>query len=184
MQWNEHARFSGTHAFLSASQYHWIRYDDEALLRRWQTAQAAKRGDELHALAAQCIRHGIKLQKSKSTLNSYVNDAIGFGMDPERILFYSPNCFGTADAIKFSRNELRIHDLKTGVTPAKFDQLYVYAALFELEYDKAPNTILRIYQNDEVQEEVADRELVQDIKAKIIRFDKIINAEIEKGLLV
>jgi len=48
---------------------------------------------------------------------------------------------------------LRIHDLKTGTTPARMEQLEVYAAFFCLEYKIKPGDIdfeLRIYQNDEV----------------------------------
>ena len=76
-------------------------------------------------------------------------------MTPEQVLFYSVNAFGTADAIAFDERSklLRIHDLKTGVTPASMAQLHVYAALFCLEYDKPPFEIkydLRIYQNDEI----------------------------------
>ena len=64
-------------------------------------------------------------------------------------------CFGTADAISFNEKEklLRIHDLKTGTTPAHMEQLMIYAALFCLEYHKNPkqfNTELRIYQNFDI----------------------------------
>lgn len=63
-------------------------------------------------------------------MNMYVNDAISFRMVPEQILFYSENCFGTADTIVFRNGTLRIHDLKTGVVPAHMEQLEIYAALF------------------------------------------------------
>lgn len=76
---------------------------------------------------------GQKLPRLNKTLNAYVNDAIGYKMIPEQILFYSDNCFGTADAIVFRNGLLRIHDLKTGVIPAHMEQLEVYAALFCLE---------------------------------------------------
>ena len=62
-------------------------------------------------------------------------------------------CFGTADAIQLDGDVLRIHDLKTGTTPAKIDQLMIYAALFYLEYGFKPErlrTELRIYQSDEI----------------------------------
>ena len=100
-------------------------------------------------LRAQCIMLNQKLPKSKQTLNMYVNDAIGFKMTPEQILYYSDNCFGTADAILFRNNFLRIHDLKTGKIPAHMEQLEIYAALFCLEYKVKPADIemeLRIYQ--------------------------------------
>ena len=69
-------------------------------------------------------------------------------------LFYSDNCFGTADAICFRDGFLRIHDLKTGVTPAHMEQLLVYAALFCLEYVIKPSDIdseLRIYQGGNIE---------------------------------
>ena len=49
-------------------------------------------------------------------------------MTPEQILYYSDNCFGTADAILFRNNFLRIHDLKTGKIPAHMEQLEIYAS--------------------------------------------------------
>ena len=49
---------------------------------------ATQKGTVLHEFACQCIRLGQKLPKSQKTLNMYVNDAIGFKMIPEQILFY------------------------------------------------------------------------------------------------
>jgi len=109
----------------------------------------------------------------------YVNDAIGFNMETEQVLFYSFNCYGTVDSIKFHKNTLRIHDLKTGVTKTSFMQLKVYTALFCLEYDVNPNDIeisLRIYQNDEIYEEVPEPEEILYIMSKIINSDKIIES--------
>ena len=74
-------------------------------------------------------------------------------MTTEVCLFYSINAFGTADAISFRNNTLRIHDLKNGRTPASIKQLEIYAALFCLEYSFNPRDIdieLRLYQLDEV----------------------------------
>jgi hypothetical protein len=108
----------------------------------------------------------------------YVNDAIGYKMTPEQILYYSENCFGTADAIAFRNGLLRIYDFKSGVTPAHIEQLEIYAALFCLEYAANPTDIdieLRIYQSDEV---FVHKPLVDDTIAiidKIITFDKLIN---------
>jgi hypothetical protein len=105
----------------------------------------------------------------------YVNDAIGFNMIPEQILYYSENCFGTADAILFKNNLLRIHDLKTGSSPVSVTQLEIYAALFCLEYDVNPNSIdieLRIYQNDEVRIHIPEKEDILYIMEKIVSFDK------------
>lgn len=179
MNFNNHSNLIGKHAFLSASSYHWINYDEEHLDNRFITAMAAQRGTELHELAHDLIRLGIKLPKTRTTLNLYVNDAIGYRMTPEQPLFVSENCFGTADAISFKRNMLRISDLKTGVTPASIHQCEVYAAMFCMEYRFKPSEIdieLRIYQNDDVEIYEADNDVLFHIIDKIITFDKRINA--------
>lgn len=177
MNFNKHFGFEGTHAFLSASKFHWINYDDEKLVDTYTRHMAARKGTELHDLAAQLIKHGQKLPRSQKTLNMYVNDAIGFKMKPEQILFHSVNCFGTADAISFRNNILRIHDLKTGVTPAHMEQLMIYAALFCLEYGIKPGDIniqLRLYQCDEIIEHNPGPDEILPIMDKIVRFDKMI----------
>lgn len=136
------------------------------------------KGTILHDFAAQCITLGQKLPKSPKTLNMYVNDAIGYKMTPEQVLYFSDNCFGTADAIVFRNGLLRIHDLKTGVTPAHMEQLEIYAALFCLEYKIKPADIemeLRLYQNNEVLCHTPTVEDIVPIIDKIITFDKIIN---------
>ena len=83
------------------------------------------------------------MPRNKATFNAYVNDAIGYGLDPEVVLYHSENAFGTADAIGFDEKKhlLRIHDLKTGVTRVNMVQLHIYAALFCLEYEKLPGEI-------------------------------------------
>lgn len=175
MNFNEHYNLRGKHAFLSPSKYHWINYDDEKLDTTFFRAMAVERGARLHALADECIKLGVKLPRNKKTLNMYVNDAIGFKMETEQILYYSDNAFGTTDAIVFKNDFLRIHDLKTGVTPTSIKQLEVYAALFCLEYSKNPNNIqteLRIYQNDEVVVHEPHPEDILYIMDKIILFDK------------
>lgn len=179
MHFNAHSNLAGQHAFLSASTYHWINYTEEKLDQRWLTAMAAQKGTELHALAHDLIRHGVKLPRNNKTLNSYVNDAIGFKMTSEQILYYSDNCFGTADSISFKKNKLRVHDLKTGVGSTSEHQLEVYCALFCLEYRVKPHTIdmeLRIYQNDEVRIYIGDPDVIAHIMDKIVTFDKRINA--------
>lgn len=177
MRWNTHFELAGKHAFLGASQWHWINYDEEHLEERWRRVSATQRGTILHDFAAQCISLGQKLPRSDKTLNMYVNDAIGFKMKPEQILYYSENCFGTADAICFRNGTLRIHDLKTGVTPTHMEQLLVYASLFCLEYRVKPADIsmeLRIYQNDEVVIHKPEVDEVAPIIDKIITFDKVL----------
>lgn len=89
------------------------------------------------------------------TLILYVDDCIGFGMETEKSLVYSPSCFGHADAISFDGNILRISDLKTGDGPTHMEQLFIYDALFCLEYHFKPNQIRienRLYQLGEIQE--------------------------------
>ena len=175
MIFEKHLNLVGRHAFLSPSKYHWISYDDDKLDRVFFSNRAAQRGTELHALAHELIRLGIKLPRGPKTLNLYVNDALGFRMTPEQTLYYSENCFGTCDAISFRNNMLRIADLKTGVSPSSEKQLEVYAALFCLEYQTKPFDIdieLRIYQNNEIQIYEADPDVIMHIMDKIITFNK------------
>ena len=178
MNFNSHSRLEGQHAFLSASKYHWINYDENQLVNTFLKFQAIQRGTELHELASQLIKLGIKLPKSNKTLNLYVNDAIGFKMVTEQPLYYSDNCFGTADAICFRKNVLRIHDLKTGETPASIKQLMVYNALFCLEYKIKPSDIeteLRLYQSDNIIVDTPNPLDITNIMDKIITFDKRID---------
>lgn len=160
MIFNTHSALAGRHATLSASKYHWLRYSNDKLRSWFLTQLAAREGSELHEIAALLIKKRLKQPRNTKTFNQYVNDAIGFGMTPEQVLFYSIRCFGTADAIGYRQveiegqmlSELRIHDLKTGVSKASFDQLLIYAGIFMLEYDLRPGDLdiveLRIYQND------------------------------------
>lgn len=177
MQFNRHYELQGAHAFLGASKYHWINYDNDRMIQYYRTQKAKQRGTELHEFAAQAIKLGVKLKGGKTTLSMYVNDAIGYHMTPEQVLFYSENCFGTADAICFRNNLLRIHDLKTGTTPAHVEQLLIYAALFCLEYRIKPGDIkyeLRIYQNDDIQVFNPTAEDILPIMDRIITFDELI----------
>ncbi len=183
MIFNKHSNLAGKHSFLSASKYHWINYDEDKLISAFRSSLAAEKGTRLHELAKELIELGIKLPRNKKTLNSFVNDAIGYKMEPEQILYYSDNAFGTADAISFKDNFLRIHDLKTGTTPTSMNQLLVYAAYFCLEYKYKPSDIqceLRIYQNDEVLVYTPAVDEIVPIMDKIIFFDKLINKVIEE----
>ena len=177
MNFIKHSDLEGQHAFLGASKYHWINYDEQKVADAYSKFLAVQKGTVLHDFAAQCIKLGQKLPRSQKTLNMYVNDAIGFKMTPEQVLFYSENCFGTADAISFRDNFLRIHDYKSGVIPAHMEQLMIYAALFCLEYKYKPSDIeieLRIYQSDEIVVHNPEPEEIFTIIDKIIAFDKII----------
>ena len=178
MRFNNHANLEGKHAVLSASKYHWINYDDEKMVDTYKRQRATMEGTILHDFASQCINLKQRLPKSAKTLNMFVNDAIGYRMESEKVLYYSDNCFGTADAISFKKNHLRIHDLKTGIGPTHFEQLMIYAALFCLEYNVKPNEIdilLCIYQNNEIRECVPTADEIEHIMDKIITFDMLID---------
>lgn len=186
MRFNRHSDFEGQHAFLSASNYHWVNYDEAKLRDVYLKRLAVQRGSELHDLARRLIELGVPLPKNKRTLNNYVNDALTYRMTPEQVLFYSENCFGTADTICFRNNLLRIHDLKTGETPANMLQLEIYAALFCLEYNFKPGDIdmqLRIYQSDEIQTLKPEPRDIYDLMGKITKFDiQIKNMKDEFGV--
>lgn len=178
MNFNKHLSVEGLHAFLGASKYHWVHYNDEKLIETYRKTQAAQRGTELHAFAAHCIKMKQKLSDEQKTLNMYVNDAIDFNMTPEQVLYYSENAFGTADAISFDNNVLRIHDYKSGVVPGHVEQLEIYVALFCLEYSISPFDIdmrLRIYQSDQKFKFRPKPEEIVFIKTKIINYDQLID---------
>ncbi len=178
MNYNRHFELKDKHALLSPSQYSWLRYDEEKLRSVLSNKMAVLRGTKLHELASMCIKMNQKLPRSEKTLNAFVNDAIGFGMQSELTLKYSSNCFGTADALSFRKNVLRIHDLKTGNTKAHFDQLLIYTALFCLEYMVKPadiTMIARIYQFDTYEEIEFLADDVIPVMETIKYFDKVID---------
>ena len=178
MKFNDHHKLSGLHAPFSPSQSSWLRYDDEKAREVYNNKKAAELGTRLHEWAAETISLGIKQPKSKKTLSAYVNDAIGFKMDTEVVLFYSERFFGTADAISYRDGILRIHDLKTGKTAVKMEQLMVYVALFCLEYHIKPGEIkeieLRIYQNDEILFHKPEADEIVPIMDKIVHLNKLL----------
>jgi len=179
MQWIDHSELRGTHALLSPSNTAWPNYDSEHLHQIMISRKASDVGTAIHAFAEECIRQKFRLKKGDERLlifelrqydeatipeyvlkemdielifdnvKDYVNDAIGFHLIPEVVLYYNEDCYGTADAIGFSGNKLRIHDLKTGTSHASMSQLISYAALVCNEYHLDPfkiETELRIYQ--------------------------------------
>jgi len=177
MEWNRHPELVNRHTFLSPSKYAFLRKTDEELVSSYYSSFASDIGTATHAFAADCIklRHELdetdwrhlefELLRKKfpreafdldfifPTVYRYVNDSVARNMDPEVGLMYCDLCGGTADAISFRRKRLLIHDLKTGTTPAKIDQLMGYAALFFLEYGYKPestHTELRIYQAGDI----------------------------------
>lgn len=186
MIFNEHKNLEGQHAFLSASQYHWLNYTNDKLKSVYLKHLAVQRGTDLHELAKNMITLGVKPEDDGSTFSMYVRDAIDYKMTPEQVLYFSENCFGTTDAIAFRRRKLRIHDLKTGATPAHFEQLKIYAALFCLEYKIKPAQIsfeLRIYQLNDILFLNPTPEEIEKVMERIVESDKVlnkINAEMEK----
>ncbi|MBO7732447.1 MAG: hypothetical protein J6S67_07835 [Methanobrevibacter sp.] len=182
MIWNDHSKQvpEGAHAFLGASKYSWLNYDESKLVEVYSNMLAKEKGTELHAIACSLIKNGIKLPQSKKTLNQYVNDAIGFRMIPEQVLYYSSNCFGTADTIAYNEKKkfLRIHDYKSGKIPASLHQLEIYTSLFCLEYNIKPGELsgieLRIYQNNDILIGNPEADDILPIMDKIVTFDKIL----------
>ena len=177
MRFNKHSNLEGLHSVFSPSQSSWLRYDDDKAVEVFMNKKAAEMGTRLHQWAKDTIDLGLKQPRSKKTIYAYINDAIGFKMSTEVVLYYSNNFFGTADAISFRNNTLRIHDLKTGKTPVHMEQLEIYAALFCLEYKIKPGDIdmeLRIYQKDEVIVHNPTVEDILPIMDKIVHLNKIL----------
>lgn len=188
MKLNRHSNLEGRHAFLSPSNVHWINYTDEKLISVYEKrVLAVERGTQLHEYACKAIQLNRKQPKTKDTVCMYINDAIGYRMQPEQILYYSDVCFGTADALIFDERKkiLRIHDLKTGETVAHMDQLITYAALFFLEYGQKIeyehklrisdiNVELRIYQNCEIVPYFPSTEELLTRMDIIMRFSKLL----------
>lgn len=201
MNWNQHRNLDGSHAFLSASKYSWLDKTNEEIVQSYTNSFAQSIGTLSHAFAADYIRFREKLKKGDSrtlkmdlmrrgipeyaidiraffpTVMRYVNDSIDYMMDPEVLLYYSDLCFGTADSIQVSNGVLRIHDLKTGTTVAKIDQLKIYAALFYLEYGQKPErlrTELRIYQSDDILVHEPEVEEIREVMDAIVEKDRVL----------
>lgn len=199
MKFTKHLELRDKHSMLAPSQPYWLGYSEDQLYQKYVSSFAQTTGTLLHGLAETLITNNIKLKKTDrnvvlvhllengipaaaiemdriyNNFVTYVNDAIGFRLTPEQPLVYSEYCFGTADAISFKNNLLRIHDYKSGTTPAKMEQLMIYAALFCLEYKYKPGEIemeLRIYQNDEVIYHNPTADEIGPIMDKIISSDK------------
>lgn len=211
MKFNQHKELEGKHAFLGASNYHWLNYDDEVLEERFYSQFSQVIGTTIHQLAHDCIVSGTKLSKHDvrlieltlykafvpraaydpnyilANLVPFINDAIGFNMQSEILLYYSPWCFGTTDAIGFDEKNkiLRISDYKNGSTPASFKQPYIYAAVFCLEYNYDPRMLnrieCRIYQNMETLLDVPSGDVIYDIMCIIKHNVSLIQDCLERG---
>ena len=203
MIWHDHSKLSGTHAFLSASTPTWLHKTEDELIEAKKNSYSQQIGTLLHAYAADCIKFREKIRKTDHrgvkfdlirkgipeyaidmdrifpTFMSYVNDAVGYLMHPEMVLYYSDECYGTADAIEVDGKILRIHDLKTGVRAAKMEQLLIYAGLFYLEYGVKPESIrpeLRIYQMDEVLVYEPEIDEVREVMDAIVDKDRVLKS--------
>ena len=208
MTFNKHLELEGKHALLSPSKHYWLNYDDEQLLKNYISSYATDIGTLVHEYACDRIRFRMPMEDNPSEKNAllvflmknyipfraidldrlfynlvpYVNDAIGYKLESEVVLRYSDLCFGTADAIGVRRGMLRIHDLKTGVSPASMDQLLLYAGLFFHEYkrDYRPTTMkveLRIYQNSEIVVHNPECDEIRVVMEKIVHGDMVINKQ-------
>ena len=204
MIWNEHSELRGKHATFAPSNPSFLNYslereDEDIIFQRFAAQYAAQIGTIVHDFAQERIQYNQKLHKTNKSdllirllksgippivinieyifnnLIPYVNDSISFRMDPEVILKYSDDCFGTADTICYRDKVLIINDLKTGKSAVHMDQLLTYASLFFLEYRAAPETtttILRIYQANEVVEDRPEPERLRAAMNQIIELDK------------
>lgn len=207
MIWKDYSHLKNTHAFCGASKYAWRNYTIEKLIQAKESSYAATIGTKLHEYAAKNIKKRFKAIKGDKrdvyrylvvendippnavdidrlfpNLMTYINDAIGFRLDPEVILYYSPDFYGTADGISWSESDsiLRISDLKTGTTPASFVQLENYATFFCLDYKIKPSKIkkieFRIYQNNEVLYAEPSSEILFPIIDQVVEFNKALMA--------
>lgn len=213
MNFVRHSNLEGKHAILSASSWRWLNDDNDALVKRICSQYATTVGTILHNVAYKHIKHRVKMNKYDKknvmlellsngipgvvvdtidfdnmfdNLMTYVNDGIGYRMEPEVVLCYSDNFFGTADTITYSERDqfLRIHDYKSGSTPAHIEQLMIYAALFCLEYRFKPTETemeLRIYQSNEVIYHNPEPIEIVEVMDKIVTFDKFLNGLSEEA---
>lgn len=207
MTWNMHSNLIGKHALFNPSGVTWLNYSTEEdgleqIFQRYRAQYATLIGTTMHEYAEKRIRYRLRMTKSDKNsvlmylldkgipisvidmdymfdnLYHYVNDAIGFRMDPEVILFYSDNCYGTTDAIYYRNKELRIHDYKSGRSVPHIEQPLIYAGLFCLEYGVKPKEIttnLRIYHAEEVLESTPEPEQIESVMTQIIALDKIVD---------
>lgn len=193
---------------LGASQHAWLNYDEDKLFLAYKRIYAQAIGTWTHDYARRFIKYGqpaktgdktgllihlldnhipanvIDINKLFDTWRLYVNDSVRNRMRPEQVLYFSKNAFGTADAISFKKEKLKIFDLKTGDRKATMEQLYIYAALFCLEYEYAPGEIeieTRIYQFGDYIVEYPTASDILPIMDQIETFDRLLDHFKEEG---
>ena len=74
MNFNDHSKLRGQHAFLGASKYHWLNYDPNKIAEAYRNFLAVAMGTRLHEYAAESIDLGQRLPKSHKTLNKYAEN--------------------------------------------------------------------------------------------------------------
>lgn len=182
MEWNDHWRLEGRHATLSPSGYHWLNYDPDKMRRVTWNNYSKEDGTKMHELASNMILYSIMPENNENALNQFVIDALTMFDEPmssEILLYYSDECFGTADAIYYDeeKKHLQVHDLKTGVSKPSFKQLWIYCALFCLEYDKKPEELTfecRLYQLGAMDIDNPDPKDIRTIMNQIVSMSNVI----------
>lgn len=186
----DHALFAPSSTSYLNTDFSDVDAVEELIQRKRAAKYATKVGTVLHDYAQKRIKLGMRLNKAErnsvvfylltngipedvfdiefifENLRTYINDCILHRMNVEQKLKFSDIFYGTADAISFEKNRLKIFDLKTGRSPVHIEQLMQYAALFCLEYGYKPSNIeieLRIYQADQVAVCEVDPNDIKDI---------------------
>jgi len=163
-----HKITSNKETFNSIDEYIFNKYYDQEM------DSISKTGNRILS----CLKQVTKNQPEFiENIRAYVNDAIGYKMYPEVVLYFTDEFFGTTDALIFNEKErlLRVHDLKTGVSIVHVEQLMGYAALFCLEQNIDPLTInyeLRIYQGNDILVATPDGNDVKQFVDQYLAFDK------------
>jgi hypothetical protein len=168
------------HALLSPSRMHWVNYDDERFNIFLENHQRAVLGSRLHAFADEAIKLKRRMPNTNDALNQHVNDAIGYRMDSEVLVYVSENAFGTIDALFCDGKTLRIHDLKTGLHPGNMLQLKIYAAFYCIEQNLDPEDleiILQIYQGEGVEVNEPSASEIRIIMDRTLYFDSLIKSQ-------
>ena len=185
MSWGRYSKLKGQHALLSPSNYHWINYDKEKLLKVLYNQKMKERGTKLHEFASEAINLK-RYQAGNDNVSQFVNDCIDMKMHSEEVVYATEYAFGTADAINEVNDVIYIFDLKTGEHKAKFTQLYLYAAFYCIMNDINPISkkyVFRIYQYEEYEQLEGDPLEVKRLMELTIEDSDVVKAiEEENGV--